>query len=298
MKSSTATLISILGERLKTLRAEGNTAEAIHTANAAVEKAEESLTDDPASIDAFCRVLEMRAEILREQGNHEAALEDFRQAIDQLDGRADRLIQLGRLHAEMGAAHDSLGNPEKAASHWQIAIDAFQHADPPALRDVAALSNNLGFLAKAARDVAAAEGHFLKALEILHTHFGPKNEETAAVCNNLGALYHSARYYEQAREMHMMALEARRELFGDEHPDTAQSHNNLALALLETGDRAWARRHFEKALAGFEALGAEFCADLEAVASNYCGFLREEGEKSIADIIEGRVREHLAKFQK
>ncbi|MCU0780764.1 MAG: tetratricopeptide repeat protein, partial [Akkermansiaceae bacterium] len=185
-----------------------------------------------------------------------------------------------------------------AVAHWQTAADAFQHANPPRLRDVAALSNNLGFLAKAARDVEAAEGHFLKALEILHSQLGPNNEETAAVCNNLGALYHSARYYEQAREMHMMALDARRELFGDEHPDTAQSHNNLALALLETGDRAWARRHFEKALAGFEALGAEFCADLEAVASNYCGFLREEGEKSIADIVEGRVREHLAKHRK
>jgi hypothetical protein len=92
----------------------------------------------------------------------------------------------------------------------------------------------------------------------------------------------------------MMALEARRELFGENHPDTAQSHNNLALALLQTGDRSWARRHFEKALAGFEQLGTAYAQDLEAVASNYCEFLREEGDASLAELIAGRVRTVLA----
>ena len=159
--------------------------------------------------------------------------------------------------------------------------------------DVAALANNLGFLAKAAKDLDAAESYFLKALEILHEHLGQDHEETAAVSNNLGALYLAAKYHEQAREMHMMALEARRKLFGEEHPDTAQSHNNLALALLETGDRSWARRHFEKSLSGFEALGANYADDLEAVASNYCGFLREEGENAQAELIGQRVRSVL-----
>jgi hypothetical protein len=84
-------------------------------------------------------------------------------------------------------------------------------------------------------------------------------------------------------------LETRRKLLGENHPDTAQSHNNLALSLLATGDRAWARRHFEKALASYEALGVVFAADLEAVASNYCGFLREEGEGQLADRIAARV---------
>ena len=89
----------------------------------------------------------------------------------------------------------------------------------------------------------------------------------------------------------MIALETRRNMLGEEHPDTAQSHNNLALALLNTGDRSWARRHFEKALAGFEALGPEYLEDLEAVASNYCDFLREEGETQLAEVIAGRVNE-------
>ena len=95
--------------------------------------------------------------------------------------------------------------------------------------------------------------------------------------------------------MHMMALDTRRALLGEEHPDTAQSHNNLALALLETGDRSWARRHFEKALVAFEALGRDHGADLEAVAANYCAFLREEGEPRLADIIGDRVDHALGR---
>jgi tetratricopeptide (TPR) repeat protein len=157
--------------------------------------------------------------------------------------------------------------------------------------DIATIANNLGFIAKAAGDLEKAEAHFLRALEILHSQLGQEHEETATVSSNLGALYQATGFFEQSREMHMIALETRRKLLGEEHPDTAQSHNNLALALLKTGDRSWARRHFEKALTGYEALGSEYTVDLEAVASNYCEFLREEGESQLAEVISGRVRE-------
>jgi Tfp pilus assembly protein PilF len=129
----------------------------------------------------------------------------------------------------------------------------------------------------------------------MHSVIGQKHPQTASVSNNLGAVYLAAGYVEQAREMHMMALETRTELFGDHHPDTAQSHNNLALALLQTGDRDWARKHFEKALEGFEALGKEYDEDLEAVASNFCDFLRTQNDANLADIIQNRVKTRVSK---
>lgn len=291
MDSSTATLIGILRERVEKLRNEGNLKEALHAATAAVEKVQRHLSPDLETIDAFVTVLEIRGDIHRELGNPEAARDDYRQAIDQLDERPDLLGQAGRLHAAIGAAYDSMGNTEKAALHWLKAIDCFEREDPPLLLDIAAMSNNLGFLYKAAGQHDHAETNFLRALEILHNQLGQTHEETATVSSNLGALYHAAGFYEQAREMHMMALESRRELFGEEHHDTAQSHNNLALALLATGDRSWARRHFEKALAAFEALGPDYFADLEAVTDNYCDFLRSEGENKLADVIHNRVRD-------
>ena len=291
MDSPTATLIGILQDRVGSLRAAGNLDEALHAANAALEKAQQTLGPNLDSIDAFATTLEIRGDVYREQGDMELARDDYRQAIDQLQDRPDRFDQVGRLHAALGAAYDGLGREEQAISHWQKAVECFEKHEPPLLLDIAAMANNLGFIAKANGDLDTAESQFLRALEIVHSQLGQEHEQTATVSSNLGALYQAAGFYEQSREMHMIALETRRSILGEEHPDTAQSHNNLALALLKTGDRSWARRHFEKALTGFEVLGPEYATDLEAVASNYCDFLREEGEAAQADIIAGRVRD-------
>ena len=254
------------------------------------------LEPDLEMIDAFATGLESRAGLHLELGNAQEAAEDAKQAIDQLDNRPDRIGQLGRLYALLGAAYDSQDRPERVIDAWKKAVGYFEKHDPPLLMDVAAMTNNLGFTAKAGGDLDSAEDFFLRSLEIMHAEVGPKHAETASVSNNLGAVYLAAGYLDQAREMHMMALDTRRELFGESHPDTAQSHNNLALALLKTGDRAWARRHFEKALEGFESLGTEYAEDLESVAMNYCDFLRDEGEGSLADVIARRVLELLGKL--
>ncbi|MEX1115086.1 MAG: tetratricopeptide repeat protein [Akkermansiaceae bacterium] len=291
MDSPTATLIGILHDRVEALRAAGNLNEALHAASAAVEKCQQALNPNLDSIDAFASALEIRGDIHRELANFELAREDYRQAIDQLEDRPDRFDQIGRIHAGLGAAYDGLGREEDAVRHWATAMGFFEKHEPPLTLDIAAMANNLGFIAKAKGDLDTAESHFLRALEIVHSQLGQDHEQTATVSSNLGALYQAAGFYEQAREMHMIALETRRTLLGEEHPDSAQSHNNLALALLHTGDRSWARRHFEKALTGYEALGLEYADDLEAVASNYCDFLREEGETNLADIIAGRVKD-------
>lgn len=291
MDSPTATLISILQDRVETLRAAGDLDEALHAANAAVEKAQHTLGPDLDSIDAFANTLELRGDVHRQLGNFELARDDYRQAIDQLEERPDRLAQIGRLHAGLGAAYDSMGREDKAGEQWLLAIEFFKLHEPPLMLDVAAMDNNLGFLHKAAGNLEMAETHFLRALEILHSQVGQHDEQTATVASNLGALYQAAGFAEQSRQMHEIALDTRRKLLGEEHPDTAQSHNNLALALLSTGDRAWARRHFERALADFEALGPEYHEDLEAVADNYCDFLRDEGESQLAEVIAGRVKE-------
>jgi tetratricopeptide (TPR) repeat protein len=291
MDSRTATLIGILHDRVEALRAAGNLDEALHAANAAVEKTQQTLGAHLDSVDAFSSALEIRGDIHRELGNFDLAREDYRQGIDQLEDRPDCFGQVGRLHAALGAAYDGLGMEERAVSHWHRAIEYFEKNEPPLLLDIAAMANNLGFIAKANGDLDTAESNFLRALEITHSQYGQEHEQTATVSSNLGALYQAAGFHEQSREMHMIALDTRRTLLGETHPDTAQSHNNLALALLNTGDRSWARRHFEKSLADYEALGTAYLTDLEAVASNYCAFLCEEGEPQLADVIAGRVRD-------
>ncbi len=294
MDKPTANLIQIMRDRVTTLHQQGNLKEALHAANASVEKCEQLLSPEPESIYAFVGSLEDRAGIFMDMAEYGNALEDAKHGIDQLDG-SKRYDQLGRLYAVLGAAYDGLGQYDRVISSWESAVSNFEKHDPPMMMDVAAIINNLGFTAKSAGNLDAAEDYFLRALEIMHSVIGQKHTQTASVSNNLGAVYLAAGYVEQAREMHMMALETRTELFGDHHPDTAQSHNNLALALLQTGDRDWARKHFEKALEGFEALGKEYDEDLEAVASNFCDFLRAQNDDKLADIIQKRVSTRVSK---
>lgn len=291
MDRPTATLIGILQDRVSQLRESGDLVEALHAANATVDKCQQLLSPDLETVDSFAMALEIRGDLRRELGQAREACEDYRQALDQLDDRPDCLAQLGRIEAALGAAYDMRDRSEDAARHWGKAIIYFERHDPPLLLDIASISNNLGVLHKAEGNLDLAETEFLRALEIMYTHLGREHEETASVASNLGALYQAAGYFDQSREMHMIALETRQALFGEEHADTAQSHNNLALALLSTGDCAWARRHFEKALTGFEALGSDYFEDLDAVANNYCEFLKSQGEEQMSRLIAQRVRD-------
>lgn len=294
MDSANANLIGILNERAASLHASGNLSEAYHAVNAAMNTAQQTLDTDLDSVDAYVSCLLLRGDVLLDMGKSDEARDDYKEAHDLWEHRPDKWADMGRLHASMGAAWDRDGNDPMAAEHWLKAIEYFERNEPPLLIDVAAMSNNLGFLHRHAGNLEQAETHFLRALEIAHSQLGQEHEKTATISSNLGALYQASGHHEQAREMHMMALESRRSLFGEDHPDTAQSHNNLALAMLQTGDRSWARRHFEKALSAFEALGADYAEDLDAVADNYCEFLRNEGEEQLAEVIAGRVNMVLA----
>ena len=296
MESIKVNLITILRERVGELCSEGNFVEAKHCANAAVEKAEKELSSDVDSIEAFASALEVRGDLLRSMGEMEGARDDYKQAIDQLEGRLDLSAQLGRLHAGQGAVHDELGNVPRTIELWEQALHFFEKAQPPAPLDVASLSNNIAFLKKSLGDTDGAENAFLKALEIMHRVLGQSHDETACVCNNLGALYQQSGYYEQAREMHLMALDARKKSFGENHLDTAQSYNNLALALIKTGDPALAKRNFELALNSLEACGPDAIDEIQSVCDNYLGFLREDGSDGFANLIQERVKDAIARW--
>jgi tetratricopeptide (TPR) repeat protein len=293
MDPSTATLISILKNRVNAWRAAGNLDEALHTVSAAVEKSRHALSASFESIDEFACSLELRGDLHCERGDFALAGEDYRQALAALSEQPSRIEQLGRLHAGLGAACDGLEQKAQAVEHWQAAVEYFQRSESPRVLDIAVLENKLGLISTAAGDLERAEGHLLRALETFHTQFGQEHEETAATSSNLGVVYQMSGFYEQAREMHAIVLETRRTLLGEAHRDTARSHHHLAQAMRQTGERSWARRHFEKSLIGFEALGPACSQDLKAVATDYCEFLRAEGEMTLADAIASRVQEVL-----
>jgi len=293
MDPDTKNTLLELKDKVDALHADGHIIEAIQTASEYLHKCNDLPENDPETPGFVASALESRADMLRLSGANEQACDDYIAAIEKLANRENNLIQLGRLHAGLGAAYAELGDTEDAARQWERSISCFEDNVPPSPLDVAAMANNFGFLKKSAGDYDAAENAFLKALEILHAELGAVHEETATVAANLGELYHDAGHYEPAGRMHRIAVDARSAIFGDFHPDTAQSRTHLAMVHLNSGDRTSARRLMEKSIHAYESLGREYYGELGNVAKDYCELLSEDGELSMAGAIANRMRDFL-----
>lgn len=295
MESGTANLLQMLQDRVRKLCEDGQWDEAMHAATAAVDKARATLDDDPQSVEQLAVSLEVKGDFLRQYGYLEDARQAYLESLELIEGNETYLEQLARISASVAFVYDTDGNEDEAITFYKRAIDLFERMEPPSVLDVADLCNNLAYIYKSRGDFDTAENLYLKALEICHENLGQHDEETAAICNNVGALYLAAGYYEQAREMHMMALEARRETFGEHHLETAQSHANLALALCETDEDDWAKKHFSKALDIYEDKVREAPMDYATVSSNFAEFLRAKGDEKAATSVEKRAGKKLKK---
>ena len=293
MDPDTTPPLQELKQKVDAFHANGQLIDAIHACSEYLEKCEALPESDPEKILLVAEAYEKRAELLRMSDANEQACDDYIHAIEKLENRDNSLIQLGRLHAGLGAAYAALDDTEHAARQWERSIACFENNVPPSPLDVASMANNFGFLKKAAGDYDAAENAFIKALEILHEELGENHEETATVAANLGELYHESGHYEPAGKMHRIAVDGRSAVFGDFHPDTAQSRVYLAMVHLNTGNRTSARRLMEKAIHAYEALGRDFHTQLATVAKDYCELLREDGELSMAGAITSHLRDLL-----
>jgi len=293
MDSETKNTLQELKNHADALYAEGKLLEAVQAATEYLDKCKTISESDPEYPEAVASALETRADMLRLSDANEQACDDYIEAIEKLENRPNSLIQLGRLHAGLGAAYAALGDNEDAAREWERSISCFENHIPPSPLDVAAMANNFGFLKKSSGDYDAAENAFLKALEILHAELGELHEETATVAANLGELYQESGHYEPAGKMHRIAVDARSAIFGDFHPDTAQSRIYLAAVHLNSGDRTSARRLMEKAIHAYESLGRNFYGELGRVAKEYCEILNEDGELSMAEAVTNRMRDLL-----
>ncbi|MFU8892413.1 MAG: tetratricopeptide repeat protein [Luteolibacter sp.] len=291
MDADTKNHLQELKQNIDALYESGQLHEALQAANIYFEKCKELPESDPEYSELLAGALESRADMLRLGDANEQACEDYILAIEKLGKRENNLIQLGRLHAGLGAAYAALGESEIAARQWELSMECFEKNVPPSPLDVAAMANNFGFLKKSAGDYDSAENAFLKALEILHAELGERHEETATVAANLGELYMEAGHHGPAAKMYRIAVNARAAVLGDFHPDTAQSRVHLATVHLNTGDRTGARRLFEKAVQAYQSLGRDFHSEFIKVAKKYCELLREDGELPMAEAITKHVRE-------
>ncbi|MDP0501895.1 MAG: tetratricopeptide repeat protein, partial [Verrucomicrobiota bacterium JB022] len=239
-ESGTTNLLHMLESRVESLIEKGRFEEARETAEAAVSKARSLHASGDNGIVELALSLEVMGDLLRQSGDYHEGREAYEEALELLRKQRANHEQRGRVSASLAVLNDLDDMPAEAKRFYERAIAHFRRLDPPALLDIADLSNNLAFFYDAEGNFEEAEGLLLEALKISHEELGSEHEQTGLVCNNLGGLYYRYGQFEQAREMHMMALDARLASLGEKHADTAQSYANLALvhATMENRERA------------------------------------------------------------
>lgn len=294
MESETPDLFQNLDNQLRGFIDDGKIKETQNTANSPTEE-ELTVADENANKGPeLARALEVKADLNRQLEEYDEAISHYEEALSLLGTDSEDAESLGRICASLAVIHDIQGNTMGAKSHYERAIACFERLTPPALLDVADLSNNLAFIYEAEDNFDKAETLLLKALKITHETLGEKHEQTAALYNNVGSLYFKAEYDEQARKMHMMALDGRLEIFGDHHLETAQSHGNLALVFVKSNDLDAAKRHFDRALDAYEGNLAKGRDDYEIVAANYRDVLASIGDDKAVAALEERTKAKLS----
>jgi tetratricopeptide (TPR) repeat protein len=295
MESGAANLLHMLEDRVRSLCEEEKWGEARHASETAVGKAREMHNTTPEYAEELALSLEVKGDLARQMGEFEEAKSDYLEAVGLLSAGGDYLEELGRLSASLAVIWDHEENSQEAKASYEASIDYFSRLDPPAVLDIADLSNNLAFLYEEEDNFDRAETLFLNALKTCHEELGRDSEETASICNNLGALYQKAGYHEQAQEMHKMALSAREASLGKEHLDTGQSHANLAASLADSNHFNQAREQFEKAISVYEKYVSESKTDYATVVSNYLQFLKAVQDEKTAAVVEKRASKMLKK---
>lgn len=248
-------------------------------------------TDDPVSPTQLSHALEHRGDCYLEIEHFTSANQDYQAALESLASSPDATLPRFILHAKSALAYDGINLADSASQHWQLAADLGLTLSPDTPLDMIQATAEIGRFFQLISQFNLAESLLLRSLELSHSLLGPDDLATAAAFHQLGHLYQDANYHEQAREMLLLATDIRIQQLGEEHPDTAESHKRLACALAATGDRSWARRHFEKALAGFESLGSDYFSELQTTSDLFCNFLNEAGEAPLAETIAKRVIE-------
>jgi tetratricopeptide (TPR) repeat protein len=189
--------------------------------------------------------------VLEKQGQVDAAVKSYRQAVELSPNYSNALLNLGKALAEtghfteaaaryqealrirpdlvdahtgLGAALTRLGRLDEAVAHYQEALRVRPNS--------AEAHNNLGVALAGRGQLDEAMVHYQKALEI--------NPDHAEAHNNLGVALDGCGRVDEAMLHYQKALQIK--------PDHADAHNNLGLVLSGRGRVDEAMTHYQRAL--------------------------------------------------
>jgi tetratricopeptide (TPR) repeat protein len=281
-------LWGVLNDKLDTLRATNQMAEAIRVGQSALEIAKRSF--GTADI-RLARSYEKLGLLHEQKGDRPGAKPYFVNAhrilagLEPADGQA--VFYSSR---RLGQLCNELGHAEEAIDFYEQAVAAAPHVPELPFSDLGALLNNVALICRKAGRAKTAEPYYVRALEIYENQLGPDHPDVASVLNNLGVFYTNEKRFTEAEQIHLRALAIREKAFPSNHPDIAQSKCNLAVVYHSRGEYDRASELYRASLQTWEDAMAKPPEEYEVVAANYADLLRSLGKARKAQALESRVR--------
>jgi tetratricopeptide (TPR) repeat protein len=186
-----------------------------------------------------------------QSGRSAPAFTPLRLARDAFEALGDRWMVVECLDAEAGALH--LEHDGRALEVAEQALGLCRQLDPRPAATESRILGHLGLIHTTRNRWAEAIASYEGALEAA----GPLRDlgGMAKMYLNLSKVYEEMGRTEQQLAYSQRALALNTML--NDRAEVAMSTNNLGMAWLKQGDLETARRHFESALAQFEAIGLE-----------------------------------------
>ena len=233
-------------------------------------------------------VMHALAVALRRRGHYTRAVRLHRAATASAR-RGVTAHQMVALLNEHGVACKHAGYFDEAEAAYQRALALAETAEQRAV-----LEHNLGGLAHARGDMAAAEPHARRALDLRRSALGPDHPDVAVELAALAPILHGLGRLDEAEAMLRRVLV----ILGHDHPESGFALGNLGALLQETGRLGEAATRYEEALAIKRRLLGARHPDV-AITLNNLGLLRlrqgraEEAE-ALLDCALEIMRRHLA----
>ncbi|MCP3918350.1 MAG: serine/threonine protein kinase [bacterium] len=197
---------------------------------------------------SIARILSLLAELERQEGDPQGALQKSERALAVLESGAndDPLVRAEILNTH-GVALWINGRLPEAREQLEESLAIREEHVPSDHVEIAHTLNNIAILHWAANDMEKAQEVFGRCLEIWERAHGPEHTDVANTLNNLAMTYQSSDP-ERARSMYERTLRIREKVLEPDHPDVAEVLNNYGNLLRSMKEWDAGRARLERAL--------------------------------------------------
>ena len=189
------------------------------------------------------------------QGHLPEALENYEAALSMATKLGTQERDVAMLHSDLGSAHISAGNIEKAAEHFGIAFQTMSALLGAAHPDTLSVRNNYALLLKEEGKVDEAITEFRAVLKGFRSSMQSSEAYQGQVLNNLATIYADKLENTEAEKLYREALDAMAIAYPDgQHANIARALHGLATVLLQDKRYDEAEEMHSRSLAMKEAL--------------------------------------------